>query len=311
MEKTLLCDVEGILIVVGGPTAVGKTAVSIELAEWLGTEIISADSRQCYREMTIGTAKPTAEELDRVKHHFIDSHSISETFSAGDFSREAGQRLAELDKKYPVVITTGGSGLYLDAFINGISEIPEVDPALRESLNKKAASEGIGKLAEELEKFDPVYVRNADMKNPQRVIRALEVCLQTGKPFSEYRNRPKKGGLNRKVVALGLDADRSWLYDRINRRVEHMVRKGLFDEARGLYAYRDHYALKTVGYQEIFEYMDGNYSQQEAIEQIQQNSRRYAKRQLTWFRKFKGMEWFHPGNLEGIRNYVTQVTGLS
>jgi tRNA dimethylallyltransferase len=303
--------VKGVLIVVGGPTAIGKTACSLELAERLGTEIISADSRQCYREMTIGTAKPSPEELQRIRHHFIDSHSISETFSAGDFGREARQCLYALDAKYDVVITTGGSGLYLDAFINGISDIPETDPSIRASLNERFREEGLAELRRELETLDPEYARNADLNNQQRVIRALEVCLQTGKPYSHFRNLPRKDKLDRKIVAIGLNAERSWLYDRINTRVDAMVTQGLFGEAEGLYEYREHYALQTVGYKEIFAYMDGEYSQSAAIALIKQNTRRYAKRQLTWFRKFGGMEWFDPKATEEIYRYVTQVTGLS
>ncbi len=302
---------KGVLIVIGGPTAVGKTACALELAEQLCTEIISADSRQCYREMTIGTAKPSTEELQRIKHHFIDSHSISQTFSAGDFGRQARQCLFSLDARYKAVITTGGSGLYLDAFINGISDIPETDPAIRTALNERFREEGLTELRKELEALDPAYAVAADMNNPQRVIRALEVCLQTGKPYSYFRSLPRKDKLERKVVAIGLNAERSWLYDRINRRVDIMVSQGLFEEAEGLYAYRDHYALQTVGYKEIFAYMEGEYSKDEAISQIRQNTRRYAKRQLTWFRKFGGMEWFHPDDHEKIFRYVTQVTGLS
>jgi len=299
------------VIVIGGPTAIGKTALSLELAEWLGTEIISVDSRQCYREMTIGTAKPSSEELSRVRHHFIDSHTIKQTFSAGDFSRAARQRLDELHKTYPAVITVGGSGLYLDAFINGISEMPEVDPHIRESLNERYSHQGIEPLQDLLKDLDPGYAASADLNNPQRIIRALEVCIQTGKPYSYFRSLPRSGSLDCRVVGIGLEAERQWLYDRINRRVEMMVGQGLFSEAASLYAFRDHYALQTVGYKEVFGYMDGEYSKDEAVAMIQQNTRRYAKRQLTWFRKFADMQWFHPENVEAIRSYVTQVTGLS
>ena len=302
---------EGTLIVVGGPTAVGKTALSIRLAEWLGTEIISADSRQCYREMTIGTAKPSEEELARVPHHFINSHSIHEVFTAGDFSRAARDLLDNLFEKYKVVITTGGSGLYLKAFLSGIADIPDIDPSIRTRLNERYAGEGLDPLRKELEARDPEFSREADMNNPQRVIRALEVCYGTGKKFSDFRDSRASEPLDCKILSLGLNTDRDILYERINRRVDAMVLAGLFEEAEALIAFRDHYALQTVGYKEVFEYIDGHYSREEAIERIRLNTRRYAKRQLTWFRKYGDMEWFHPEDWDEIRGYVTQVTGLS
>ncbi|MCA6073711.1 tRNA (adenosine(37)-N6)-dimethylallyltransferase MiaA [Fulvivirga sedimenti] len=301
---------EGILIVIGGPTAIGKTDLSIELAEWLNTEIISADSRQCYREMTVGTAKPSEEELSRIPHHFINSHSITDLFTAGDFSRAARARLAALFQHHKVVITVGGSGLYLKAFLEGIPNIPNIDPAIREELNEEFNVDGLAPLKARLATLDPEFMKEADTHNPQRIIRALEVTLGTGKPFSSFRS-DKGDPLPHRIVSIGLDADRKWLYERIDRRVTRMVENGLFDEAAALYPYRNHYALKTVGYQEIFDFIDGSLTREEAIQAIQQNSRRYAKRQLTWFRKYGNMTWFHPENKDEIHRYVTQMTGLT
>ncbi len=300
---------EGILVVIGGPTAIGKTALSIELAEQLNTEIISADSRQCYREMTIGTAKPSSDELARVPHHFINSHQISELFTAGDFSREARELLDQLFQHHKVVIAVGGSGLYLKAFLEGIPDIPTLDPSIRERLNKRFASEGLEPLKKELEGLDPEFLRKADTRNPQRVIRALEVSLGTGRPFSSFKTNAADS-LPCRIISIGLDAEREWLYERIDRRVLQMADDGLFKEAESLYSYRDHYALKTVGYQEVFDFMEGKYSREEAIQAIQQNTRRYAKRQLTWFRKYGNMTWFDPENREAIIEYVTRMTGL-
>ena len=301
---------ENTLLVIGGPTAIGKTALSLELAEWLGTEIISADSRQCYREMNIGTAKPSYEELERIPHHFINSHSINEVFTAGDFSRQARSCLSELHKRYKTVICVGGSGLYLKAFTHGISDIPKSDPEIRQQLNARYSSEGLKPLQDELKLCDLQFFHNADVQNPQRVIRALEVYLSTGKPFSYFRDGTESDTLDCRVLSIGLDADRTWLYDRINQRVEEMVEQGLFKEAESLLPYREHYALQTVGYKEVFDYLDGRSSYEEAVDLIKRNTRRYAKRQLTWFRKYGEMQWFHPESIGEIKEYVTQVTGL-
>lgn len=301
----------GTIIVIGGPTAVGKTSLAIELAKWLNTEIISADSRQCYRQMTIGTAKPTPEELATVPHHFIDSHDITEVFSAGDFSREARAVLNNLFLTHEYVIVTGGSGLYLNAFLYGISDIPAIQPEIRDQLNSRFQKEGLEPLEKELRRVDPKYSSIADLQNPQRVIRALEVYYGTGQPFSSFKDSAHSGQIAKRIVSIGLEEDRETLYERIDQRVLQMVRDGLFDEARNLYEYREHYALKTVGYKEVFDFMEGRLNHDEAVEAIQRNTRRYAKRQMTWFRKYGQMTWFNPADKEKIKAYVTNVTGLS
>ena len=301
----------GTIIVIGGPTAVGKTSLAIELAKWLNTEIISADSRQCYRQMTIGTAKPTPEELAAVPHHFIDSHDITEVFSAGDFSREARAVLNNLFLTHEYVIVTGGSGLYLNAFLYGISDIPAIQPEIRDQLNSRFQNEGLEPLEMELRRVDPKYSSDADLQNPQRVIRALEVYYGTGQPFSSFKDSAQSGQITNRIVSIGLEEDRETLYQRIDQRVLQMVREGLFDEARNLYEYREHYALKTVGYKEVFDFMEGRLSHDAAVEAIQRNTRRYAKRQMTWFRKYGHMTWFNPADRAKIKAYVTNVTGLS
>lgn len=296
------------LIVIVGPTAVGKTAVGIAVAKHLNTEIISADSRQFYREMSIGTAKPTREELSQAKHHFIDSHSIAEEYSAGDFERDALALLERLFETKDTVVMVGGSGLFVRAVCEGLDDLPKAPSEVREKLNSMFETHGIEPLQQRLKEVDLEYYQTADVDNPQRVIRALEVFESTGKPFSSFHvkavaERPFD------VVTIGLNADRSWLYERINRRVDAMLEAGLVEEVKSLMAYRHKPALLTVGYAEIFAYLDGEITLQEAIDKIKQNSRRYAKRQITWFKKYGNTEWFEPDDLQGILTFLSGKTG--
>ncbi|MBD1423543.1 tRNA (adenosine(37)-N6)-dimethylallyltransferase MiaA [Sphingobacterium chuzhouense] len=291
------------LIVVVGPTAVGKTAMAITLAKHFKTEIISADSRQFYKEMSIGTAKPDAEELREVKHHFIDSHSIEEEYSAGDFERDALSLLETLFEKHDEVVMVGGSGLFVRAVCEGLDNLPKAPAAVRERLNDIFERKGLEPLQQKLKEVDPDYYRHADIHNPQRVIRALEVYEATGQPFSSYRVREtveRPFG----IVTIGLNMERQKLYDRINLRVDKMIEKGLVNEVRSLLSYRNMPALLTVGYAEIFDFIDGKITLEEAISRIKQNSRRYAKRQITWFKKYGDTVWFDPDDWEGILSFL-------
>jgi tRNA dimethylallyltransferase len=278
------------LFVVAGPTAVGKTAIAIELAKKLNTEIISADSRQFYREMSIGTAKPSPDELAQAKHHFVDSHSIKDSFSVGDFEEQGLALLEEIFKKHDTAILVGGSGLYIKAICEGFDKLPSASPEVRDKLNLEFKNEGIIPLQEKLKAADPVYYSEVDLNNPQRLVRALEVFESTGMPFSSYR----KSTINARpfqCVKIALDLPREILYQRINQRVDDMVKQGLIDEVRSLLPYRHLNALNTVGYRELFDYFDGKISFENAIELIKQNTRRFAKRQMTWFRKDEEIRW--------------------
>jgi len=282
-----------ILLVITGPTAAGKTAVGIEIAKRLGTEIISADSRQFYKEMSIGTAKPSASELAAVKHYFIDSHSIQDNFTVGDFEKQGLAVIEELFQKHNIVLLVGGSGLFVKAICEGFDDLPQAEPGVREKLNEEFKEKGITFLQEELKAADPEYYSQVDVQNPQRLIRALEVYKSTGKPFSAYRTSP----VNRrpfKIVKAGLTLPREQLYDRINKRVDQMVQQGLVEEVRSLLPYRHLNALNTVGYSELFDYFDGKTDLNTAIDLIKQNTRRFAKRQLTWFRKDTSIQWYNP-----------------
>jgi len=284
------------LIVITGPTAIGKTTAAIQLAQHFNTVIISADSRQFYREMSIGTAKPTPEELAMAKHYFVNSHSITESFTVADFEKQALQLLGELFKTRNIVILVGGSGLYIKAVCEGFDDIPSAEPEIREKLNREFEEFGIANLQEKLKKADPEYYAQVDIHNPQRVIRALEVFESTGKPFSSYLlSNINKRPFN--IIKIGLDMPREILYERINRRVDDMVQQGLVDEVKTLLPYRHLNALNTVGYSELFDYFDGKTDLYQAIQSIKQNTRRFAKRQLTWFRKDKEIHWFEANSL--------------
>ena len=292
-----------ILISIVGPTGIGKTSMAIRLAKTFGSEIISADSRQFYKELTIGTAKPSETELSAAKHHFINSHTIKELYSAGEFGRDAKNLLNQLFEKKKHVIAVGGSSLYLRALWEGFDNIPEIDPAIRSQLNLELQKNGIETLLEELEEVDEDYYHQVDKKNGQRVVRALEVIRGTGSKFSSFRKSIGQENEYRNLK-VGLTMDREELFDRINRRMDEMIEQGLFEEAQALYSFRDHNALQTVGYSEIFEYMDGAYDKTEAIRLLKRNSRRYAKRQMTWFRKYEDIRWFNPSEYDEIFNWL-------
>lgn len=279
------------LISIVGPTAIGKTSLSIELAQHFNTEIISADSRQFYKEMTIGTAAPTKEELNSAKHHFIHNKSIFEDYNVGAFEKDALQTLNELFKTHDIVIMVGGSGLYVDAISKGLDDFPEVESDIRKQLNKDLENHGLLFLQEKLKTLDEKSYNTIAIDNPHRVIRALEICIGTGKPYSSYLN---KNTANRpfKTVTIGLTADRDIIYNRINQRVDLMVKTGLLEEARDLYNNKDLNALNTVGYKELFNFFDSTWTLDFAISEIKKNTRRFAKRQLTWFRKDKTILWF-------------------
>lgn len=291
------------LVVVVGPTGSGKTSLAIELARHYGAPIISTDSRQVYRGMAIGTAQPTAEELAQATHYFIADRSPEEEFNCGRYEVEALALLDKLFERSPMVVAVGGSGLYVQALCEGMDNLPEADDALRDNLKRRLAEEGLPSLVAELERVDPVYARVVDRQNPARVMRALEVCITTGRPYSEQRSgrvaeRPFR------IVKVGTDLPRDVLYDRINRRVDMMINDGLVEEVRALMPLRHLNSLQTVGYRELFDYFDGTATLEEAIELIKRNSRRYAKRQLTWFRRDEATEWFSPHDTEAIIKYI-------
>lgn len=281
------------LISIVGPTAIGKTALAIQVAQHFGTEIISADSRQFFKEMAIGTAKPDAEELAAAKHHFIDSHSITQLFSTGDFEVEGLKKLEEIFEKHDTAVMVGGSGLYVNALLNGLDEMPDIDLSIREKLNKQFEAEGIAAIQSQLAALDPEYFAKVDQQNPQRMIRGLEVFLSTGQKLSSMLSATKKERPFN-IIKIGLNTDRAVLYDRINKRVDKMIADGLVEEVKSLTPFKQYNALNTVGYSEIFDYFDGKLSLDEAIAAIKQNTRRFAKRQLTWFRRDDEINWFEP-----------------
>ncbi len=292
------------LIIIVGPTAVGKTDLCVKLAKLLDTEVVSADSRQFYRELAIGTAKPTEAEMDGVVHHFINSHSIHDYYSVGDFERDCLKVLEEIFSRKDVAILTGGSGMFIKMITDGIDEMPEADLELRQKLAERFEKEGLGQLQEELRVLDPVYFEQVDEQNTQRVLRALEVCLSTGKPFSSFRKNQK---VQRpfKMLKIALERPREELYARIDTRMDMMLAAGLEEEAKAVIDYREHYALKTVGYREIYEHLDGNYDREEMIRLLKRNSRRYAKRQMTWFKNQDEFHWFDAKNIAEITEFIT------
>lgn len=296
------------LIVVVGPTAIGKTSLAIALAKLYQTEIISADSRQFFKEMSIGTAKPSEQELAQANHHFISSHSVKDFFSTGDFELQALALMDKLFAKHPVLIMVGGSGLYINAICNGLDEMPEIDLNIREKLNQEFANNGIEPIRKQLAELDPEYFAKVDQSNPQRMIRGLEVVLSTGQKLSSFLTAHKKERPFN-IIKIGLNTDRAKLYQQINDRVDLMVANGLVEEVRSLAAYQELNALKTVGYAEIFEYLDGKTDLATAIDKIKQNTRRFAKRQLTWFRKDTETTWFEPADTEKVLNFVNEKIG--
>lgn len=291
------------LIVITGPTGIGKTEIAIQLARHYGSEIISADSRQLFNEFSIGTATPSPEELFQIKHHFIQSHSVTNGYNASMYETESLSLIEELFKKYSLLFLVGGSMLYIDAVCNGIDEMPDADPEIRSALKTKLKTEGIESLRLQLKHLDPDYYQIVDLKNPNRILHAVEICLTTGKTYSSFRTNPKKKRPF-SIIKIGLDCEREILHQRINRRVEKMISDGLENEARQLLRYRHLNALNTVGYREFFDYFDGKISRETAIELIKRNSRRYARKQLTWFRNDLEINWFHPKEISAIIDHI-------
>lgn len=290
-----------------GPTAVGKTDLCLKLAKKFKTEIVSCDSRQFYQEMNLGTAKPSSEELQQVKHHLINSLSIQEEYDVRKFERDAMKILDDIFRKSKVAIMTGGSGLFADAITNGLDEIPDVDSVIRQQIINEFEANGLAWLQSELAKADREYYDQVDRQNPQRLMRALEVCRGTGLKFSSFRVK-KMVARPFQVIKIGLDRPRQELYDRIDLRMDQMIAAGLFDEADALFGNRHLNALQTVGYSEIFGFMEGRYDREEAIRLLKRNSRRYAKRQLTWFRRDQDIRWFHPDLGQEIIDWIeTQI----
>tara|TARA_B100000678_G_C18156115_1_gene480984 strand:+ start:269 stop:1177 length:909 start_codon:yes stop_codon:yes gene_type:complete len=289
-----------------GPTAVGKTEVAIKLAEWLNTEIISFDSRQFFKELKIGAAPPSIEEQQRIPHHLIGHLSVEKDYNAGDFEQEALQRMENLFQKHDSIILVGGSGFYMKALTEGFDHMPDTDVELRTALNQQYLHKGLQPLQEELLEKDPDYYAKVDRKNPQRLIRALEVIRSTGKPYSSFR-KSYKAERPFRSIKIGLELPRPELYQRINKRVEVMVARGLEDEARSLLKHRNTNSLQTVGYKEFFQYFDGELKREEAVSEIQKNTRRYAKRQMTWFKRDPEISWFSPHNMAAIHSHLVRI----
>lgn len=294
-----------ILIVLTGPTGVGKTDISLDIAEHFGTDIISADSRQFYREMRIGTAVPSGEQLKRVKHHFIQFISVKDYYSASIYEQDVMALLHVLFNKNRIVLLTGGSTLYIDAVCNSIDDIPDVDPEVREKYTRIAKDEGIGSLRAALKLLDPVHYSKVDLKNPKRIVRALEICETTGQPYSSFLTSRKKER-DFSIIRIGLERGREELYKRIDFRVDRMLGEGLENEARSLYELRHLNALNTVGYSEFFQYFEGNILLEECIRLVKRNSRRYAKRQISWWNRDKEIKWFNPDRIEDIIKYIEE-----
>lgn len=294
-----------VVIQVAGPTAVGKTAMAIQLATWLNTEIISFDSRQCYKELNIGVARPSSNELAAIPHHFIASHSIHDSVDAVVFATYAKQKLNQLFEKHSVVVMVGGTGLYWKAFYEGLDEIPAIEPGLRQQIMHEYKQKGLSWLQEELAQKDPAFAQAGEMKNPQRMMRALEVVLTTGKSIFSFRKN-SASTTDFELISVGLELPRAILIERIHTRVLQMMEQGLLDEVKQLQTYSTLNALQTVGYQELFAHLAGVLSMEQAIEQIQINTRQYAKRQMTWFKRQAELNWFAPDQFEAIQQFVRE-----
>ena len=294
------------LISIVGPTGIGKTSLSLKLASYFEADIISADSRQFYKEIPIGTAAPTATELNVAKHHFIHHKSIKDSYSVGTFEKDANAQIEQSHLLNQVVIMVGGSGLYVDAVIKGFDDFPDVNPEIRTELNQELDTHGIEALQKELKELDPESYDSIALKNPHRLIRALEICRGTKQPYSSFLNK-KKTKKSFKTISIGIKAERSLIYERINNRVDQMIESGLLEEVKAVFEHRNLNALNTVGYKELFHYFDGEWTLDFAISEIKKNSRRFAKRQLTWFQKNKKTKWFdYDTNPEIIINYLNQ-----
>ena len=293
------------LVVLVGPTAVGKTEVAIKVAKQFDTEIVSADSRQFFKEMNLGTAKPTVDELEAVPHHLVNHLSIHEPYTVKDFEEDALEIIADIHSRRALAVLSGGSGLYVQALCKGLDEMPQVPVAIREALMNDLEKEGLASLLQQLKKMDPTYYAIIDKSNPQRIVRALEVCIFTKEPYSSFRTR-KSVERPFKVIMVGLQREREELYARIDNRMDGMIKRGLFGEAEMLYKFRHLNALQTVGYSEIFKYLEGAYDYEEAVRLLKRNSRRYAKRQMTWFNRDEETRWFHPCQEEELIAYIAE-----
>ncbi len=293
------------LIVLVGPTGIGKTELSLSIAEAYHTCIVSADSRQLYGEIKIGTAAPTPEQMKRVTHYFVGTLKLTDYYSAAQYEAEVLKKLDDLFKQTDTVVLTGGSMMYIDAVCQGIDDIPTVDQETRSMMLERYEKEGLEKLCGELKILDPEYYRIVDLKNPKRVIHALEICYMTGKTYTSFRTRSTKERPFR-IIKIGLKRDREELYERINKRVDLMMEEGLLEEAKKVYPHRQLNSLNTVGYKEIFKYLDGEWELPFAIEKIKQNSRIYSRKQVTWFKRDQNITWFHPDNKELILQYIAE-----
>jgi tRNA dimethylallyltransferase len=291
------------LVVITGPTAVGKTALTIKLAQYYNVPVINADSRQIYRELKIGTAAPTAEQLQQVKHYFVGTKSIDDYYNASMYEQEVMKLLDTHRERSTVHVLSGGSMMYIDAVCNGIDDIPTVRDDIRREMKRRYEDEGLEALCDELRQLDPEHYAVVDRKNHRRVIHALEICHQTGQTYTSFRTQQKKQRPFR-IVKIGLNREREELYQRINQRVDQMMQDGLLEEVRGLIDKRETNALNTVGYKELFNYLDGLWTLDEAVERIKGNTRRYARKQLTWYKRDEKMRWFHPDQIEEILNYL-------
>ena len=296
------------LIIVTGPTAVGKTSVSLGLAKHFNIPVINADSRQIYKELRIGTARPSEEELQQARHYFVGTLGIEEYYSASLYEQQVLMLLEQLFKTNDYALLSGGSMMYVDAVCDGIDDIPTVDDQTRETMKKRLAEEGLEALCEELHRLDPEYYKEVDRQNPRRVVHALEICQMTGKTYTSFRKRNKKERPFQ-IIKIGLTRPREELYERINARVDKMMEEGLLEEARSFYDKRNLNALNTVGYKELFDYFGGRWPLHEAVERIKGNTRRYARKQLTWYKKDENIRWFHPDDIQVIIDYITQNYG--
>lgn len=296
---------EKTLIVITGPTAVGKTAISLDIAKHFGIPVINADSRQIYKELKIGTARPTEEEMKEVEHYFVGTLGIADYYSASLYEQQVLALLDSLFQTHDYALLSGGSMMYIDAVCDGIDDIPTVDDKTRETMKRRLKEEGLEALCEELKRLDPDYYEEVDRQNPRRVVHALEICTMTGKTYTSYRKREKRERPFR-ILKIGLNLPREELYQRINARVDKMMAEGLLEEARLMYPQKELNALNTVGYKELFDYFDGRWPLEEAVERIKGNTRRYARKQLTWYKKDDHFRWFHPQDKEKIINYITQ-----
>ena len=295
------------LVTIIGPTAIGKTGLAIKIAEFYKTEIVSADSRQFYRELNIGTAKPSSSELSKIKHHLINNKSIQEQYNINDFEKDAIESINSIFKKNKVAVLVGGSGLFINSVLYGLDEIPAIDENIRNSLYSDMDSLGIKTLQEKLKLLDPNSYENIDIDNPRRLIRALEVTIGSGKPYSSFLKKTKKTR-NFNVITIGLNQDRAELYEKINARVDNMIKDGLIDEVKGLLELKNLKTLNTIGYSEVFKYIDGVYSKDECINEIKKNTRRYAKRQLTWFKSIENVKWVSPNyDLKDVLNHIERL----